>query len=981
MAEINKQMNDIGIPPIVPWEDEIEKETQVRAEKEFFTEQPYEDTDVKPLSLKEKWKKAQEKKLELLYGPDKEGITGRKRIKELWKTPIDNILDITQISTYKPPLKDAPMWQKVLHYGAYEGAVGGPIKAFFSLPAGGIGYLGGLAERTLTSSQIYFPHKYKEIFGDSKPNDIAHKLEESLGIALLGYGTAARPSLPLSKTQKTQIKHSKQYKKAETEVAEFENTYSVGAKKVYTTPPKKGAGTYLGKNIDPILDKLKKKERPLEKERITAGKQTTLLEDIVVPKIEVAQKESKGFLRVLDVKLKEPWTLIKEQRVEYYPDLPRPKESRQYKTKGVGEIKVHTETGTLSGVKDYRRKVQTEGYEHGLQWLYESNYNFAPEHYSFLNRLKNLPEEPVVGNNFAVGYTTKGYEFRNIKLPSSKDTKPINLNVLKPHQLAEVPGRTLNPKALIEYLESLPKYGKDHPEVGRRMVVTKNQIGFDVMNPVTTLSIKHVPEILAKAEYQGLIVHVKHQQGGKWIDGGYYWTKKGIEYVNKPLKSRIKIGTRTKTEHKDVVLPHKIKSIVNKSVSELKAEGFTTYQKSIREVLTKDEWSALVKETAKEPDPYFASQDLLLLKLQYDAGLRGGELRNLKISDIKGKTISRIEYHGGQPRKVDILPTAGKAEGILEIRKEITKTEKDRTTTLNPETLYLIAKHIRLLEKKFPNTEYLFPNIKDSQNPISYRTHNTTINRLSKDTGIPIKVNTHTVRRTRATHMREEGIEYEIIREKMGHSSPLTTALYIKDSIENIRNLLHKYSGAETQILNLTPLEQIMTGVKQGKQDLPAPSVYIKGMESALNNLVKDGRISQRTADARLKKLKQDIKLGVVKPSQLTNLVPKEKALTVSKEYTAHTLKTQQSRVLYNLQQKIKPIIKGDNRPVFETTDPLNPNITYRLPLGTEWVDPVTKTTYKVIEGKAGKLSINTVYTKSQLKEFKKKQKRYTSFE
>ena len=89
MAEINKQMDDIGISPVVPWEDETEEETQSRAKKEFFTEQPYEDTDVKPLSLKEKWKKAQEKKLELLYGSDKEGITGFKRIKEVWKAPID----------------------------------------------------------------------------------------------------------------------------------------------------------------------------------------------------------------------------------------------------------------------------------------------------------------------------------------------------------------------------------------------------------------------------------------------------------------------------------------------------------------------------------------------------------------------------------------------------------------------------------------------------------------------------------------------------------------------------------------------------------------------------------------------------------------------------------------------------------------------------------------------------------------------------
>ena len=986
MAEINKQMDDIGISPVVPWEDETEEETQSRAKKEFFTEQPYEDTDVKPLSLKEKWKKAQEKKLELLYGSDKEGITGFKRIKEVWKAPIDTLLDVTQTSTYKPPPKDAPMWKKFLHYGGYEGAIGGVTKSLFSLPAGGIGYLGGLAERTLTSSQVYFPHKYKEIFGDATPSDIAHELEESLGIALLGYGTAARPPLPLSKTQKTQIKHSKQYKKAETEVTNFEDTYSVGAKyvgpsKTYTTPTKKGAGTHIGKNIEPVLEKLNKKERPLEKERITAGKQPTLLEDIVVPKIEAAQKESKGFLQVLDTKLKEPWVLIKEQRVDYYSDLPRPKESRQYKTKGVGEIKTHTETGTLPGVKDYRRKLQTEGYEHGLQWLYESNYNITSEHYSFLNRLKNLPDEPALGNNLAVGYSTKGYEFRNIKLPSSKDTKPVNLNILKPHQLSEVPGRPLNQHALIEYLESLPKYPKNHPEAGRRIVVTKEQTGFNINKPVSTLSVKHVSEILAKAEHQGLIVNIKHKQGGKWVDGGYYWTKKGIEHVNKPLNSRIKIGSRAKTKHKDILLPHNVKALVNKSISELKGEGFTTYQRSIREVLTKDEWNALVRETAKEIDPYVTSQNQLLVKLQYDAGVRGGELRKLKISDITGKPVSRLEYHGGIPKKVDRLPSAGKAEGILNIRKEISKTEKARTTLLSPETLYLVAKHLKLLEKKFPNTEYLFPNIKNSQNPMSYRTHNTTVNKLATNAGIPLLVNTHTIRRTRATHMRQDGIQYEIVQEKMGHSSPVTTALYIKDSIENIKNLLHKYSGAETQILNLTPLEQIMTGIKQGKQDLPAPSIYIKGMESALNNLVLDGKITKRAADAIIKKLKVDIKLGVVKPSQLTNLVPKERALTVSKEYTSYKIETQQSRVLYNLEKNIKPIIKGDNRPIFETTDPLNSNIKYRLPLGTKWTDPVLKKTYKVVEGKDGKLAIHTVHTKSQLKEFKKKQMKFKDFE
>ena len=163
--------------------------------------------------------------------------------------------------------------------------------------------------------------------------------------------------------------------------------------------------------------------------------------------------------------------------------------------------------------------------------------------------------------------------------------------------------------------------------------------------------------------------------------------------------------------------------------------------------------------------------------------------------------------------------------------------------------------------------------------------------------------------------------------------------------------------------------------------DLPAPSIYIKGMESALNNLVLDGKITKRAADAILKKLKVDIKLGVVKPSQLTNLVPKERALTVSKEYTSYKIETQQSRVLYNLEKNIKPIIKGDNRPIFETTDPLNSNIKYRLPLGTKWTDPVLKKTYKVVEGKDGKLAIHTVHTKSQLKEFKKKQMKFKDFE
>lgn len=146
-----------------------------------------------------------------------------------------------------------------------------------------------------------------------------------------------------------------------------------------------------------------------------------------------------------------------------------------------------------------------------------------------------------------------------------------------------------------------------------------------------------------------------------------------------------------------------------------------------------------------------------IVSLLYSAGLRRGELLNLKLEDIDSKrmVINIIDGKGG----------------------------KDRLTVLSESVLLDLRKYF--IEWK-PKT-YLFegkPNEKYSPSSVLRIVHS-----ASKKAGILKKVSPHMLRHSFATHLLENGTDLRYIQSLLGHSSPKTTEIYTQVAINNIQTI------------------------------------------------------------------------------------------------------------------------------------------------------------------------------------------------
>lgn len=148
----------------------------------------------------------------------------------------------------------------------------------------------------------------------------------------------------------------------------------------------------------------------------------------------------------------------------------------------------------------------------------------------------------------------------------------------------------------------------------------------------------------------------------------------------------------------------------------------------------------------------FATPKLLkqriVLTLIYSAGLRGGEVINLKISDVD---FERMTIH---------------------IRQS--KFKKDRIVPLSPTMAlglkkYLDAEnpHVWLFNGKQPDSKY------------SIRGLSWVMRENLKKTSISKKINLHTLRHTYATHLLEEGLNIVSLKDLLGHAEITTTMIYL----------------------------------------------------------------------------------------------------------------------------------------------------------------------------------------------------------
>lgn len=135
-----------------------------------------------------------------------------------------------------------------------------------------------------------------------------------------------------------------------------------------------------------------------------------------------------------------------------------------------------------------------------------------------------------------------------------------------------------------------------------------------------------------------------------------------------------------------------------------------------------------------------------ILSLIYSAGLRRGELINLKPEDIDSKRMYVI-IRGG-------------------------KGNKDRFSILSERILELLREYY----KKYHPREWLFEGQFGGQ--YSATSIQSILKGAVRRAGIRKRVTVHTLRHCFATHLLEHGVDLRYIQELLGHQSPKTTEVY-----------------------------------------------------------------------------------------------------------------------------------------------------------------------------------------------------------
>jgi len=135
-----------------------------------------------------------------------------------------------------------------------------------------------------------------------------------------------------------------------------------------------------------------------------------------------------------------------------------------------------------------------------------------------------------------------------------------------------------------------------------------------------------------------------------------------------------------------------------------------------------------------------------ILLLIYSAGLRLGELLNLKIGDIDPKRV-----------KVHVRQAKGK---------------KDRYVVLSEKLLPLLREYY----KKYKPKDYLIEGAKGGR--YSDKSVQSIMKQAVKKAGIRKKATVHTLRHSFATHLLDDGVDIRFIQELLGHVRLETTQIY-----------------------------------------------------------------------------------------------------------------------------------------------------------------------------------------------------------
>jgi len=177
-----------------------------------------------------------------------------------------------------------------------------------------------------------------------------------------------------------------------------------------------------------------------------------------------------------------------------------------------------------------------------------------------------------------------------------------------------------------------------------------------------------------------------------------------------------------------------------------------------REPLTQEEITQLFEtaETIKEK---------VILHLFYSCGLRRSEAENLKIKDVHLKS-GMLYVREGKGHKRRAIPIT---EKVITDFETYYLQERNKNQTTARDTEYFILKRFG---KRMSGSSY-----------------NKIVKEISKKTGLEREISLHYLRHSIATHLLENGLTVEYVRDFLGHSYLEATQIYTKVNKYQLKNL------------------------------------------------------------------------------------------------------------------------------------------------------------------------------------------------
>ncbi|MDD5739076.1 MAG: tyrosine-type recombinase/integrase [Candidatus Pacebacteria bacterium] len=170
-------------------------------------------------------------------------------------------------------------------------------------------------------------------------------------------------------------------------------------------------------------------------------------------------------------------------------------------------------------------------------------------------------------------------------------------------------------------------------------------------------------------------------------------------------------------------------------------------------------------------------RDRAILEVFFSTGTRIAELLGLNREQIKMPLV-------GEPEELEIVIVG--------------KGGRPRTVYFSDRSLGWLKKY---LEKRIDTNKALFVNHNttkvDSNTRLTHRTVQKNIKKYAIMAGLPLTTTPHVMRHSFATDLLNQGVDFRILQEFLGHKSPLATQIYAHVTSKKLRDIHQKFHSGK----------------------------------------------------------------------------------------------------------------------------------------------------------------------------------------